>query len=83
MEQINEFNPPPNPAKITDPRAKGYIKKFGQVAWEVDALKPPIMEKIVRDSIEETIDMVLYNSVLQEENNDKGIINKMVNDLNK
>jgi hypothetical protein len=26
MEQIEQYNPPPNPAKITDPRAVKYIK---------------------------------------------------------
>jgi hypothetical protein len=38
-EQVKAYNPPPNPAKITDPRAKGYIEKFGPVSWEVDALR--------------------------------------------
>ena len=39
-EQIDEFNPPPNPAKITDPRAGWYIEEHGDVSWEVDALPP-------------------------------------------
>jgi len=28
-EQIKKYNPPPNPAKVTDPRAKWYIQKYG------------------------------------------------------
>ncbi len=32
MEQIKKFNPPPNPAKLKDPRGTGYIKKYGNVA---------------------------------------------------
>lgn len=47
MEQIKEFKPPPNPAKITDPRAAWYIKRFGKVSWEVDALPPETMIEIV------------------------------------
>ena len=38
MDQIKEYRPPHNPAKITDPRAKGYVKIYGQRSWEVDAL---------------------------------------------
>lgn len=40
MEQIKQYNPPPNPAKITDKRAKEYIRQFGGMSWEVDALPP-------------------------------------------
>ena len=57
MEQIKQYNPPHNPAKITDPRAKGYIKKYGAISWEVDALRPEVMIKIVKGAIEENIDM--------------------------
>jgi hypothetical protein len=82
MEQIKQYNPPPNPAKITDPRAKKYIAEFGQVSWEVDALKPSIMEDIVENAIEKAIDMDVYNEVIEEENNDKETITKIVDSLN-
>jgi hypothetical protein len=39
MEQINEFNPPPNPAKITDPRSNWYIEKYGKTSWELNSTK--------------------------------------------
>ncbi len=35
QQQIKQYNPPPNPAKITDPRAKGYIVQYGNVSWEL------------------------------------------------
>lgn len=81
MEQINQYNPPPNPAKITDPRAKGYIDKFGQVSWEVDALKPAIMEDIVRNAISTTIDMDIYNDTLKFEAEEKDKIISMINSI--
>lgn len=34
--QITQYNPPPNPAKITDPRADAYIAKHGNSSWEVE-----------------------------------------------
>lgn len=71
MEQINEYTPPPNPAKITDPRAKDYIKKFGSVSWEVDALNPRTLNALLSNKIEENINMNLYNSVLEQEEIDK------------
>ncbi len=52
MPQIEDFNPPPNPAKLTDTRAKGYIKKHGtRSSWELDALEPAYIEEIITDSV--------------------------------
>lgn len=70
MQQIKLYNPPHNPAKITDPRAKGYIQKYGAVSWEVDALKPNVMVSIVKNAIEEIMDVDVYNEVLRTEEND-------------
>ncbi len=43
-EQIEKYSPPPNPAKITDSRAKWYIEKYGNKSWEVDALRPEVLQ---------------------------------------
>ena len=51
MDQIEEFNPPPNPAKITDSRAEAYIAQFGYESWELDALAPRTIVNLVRDAI--------------------------------
>lgn len=51
MNQIEKYNPPPNPAKLTDSRANGYIKEYGDESWELDALDP----KVIHDLIEKTV----------------------------
>lgn len=71
MEQIEEFSPPPNPAKIKDPRAKEYIEKYGGTSWEVDALNPKTLHKLVRENVEELIDMDLFNDKIRQEEKDK------------
>lgn len=70
MEQIRQYNPPENPAKFTDPRSDWYIKQFGTKSWEVDALKPDVMVRLVEAGIEERIDMDMYESMLSIERND-------------
>jgi hypothetical protein len=70
-EQIKTYNPPPNPAKVTDPRAKDYIKKFGRVSWEVDALNPKTLNQILTNSIENNIDLDLFYSIIDKEKKDK------------
>lgn len=71
MEQIREFNPPPNPAKITDPRAKWYIEKYGKTSWELDALPPRELIRLAENAVENIIDIDIYNEMLEEER--KGI----------
>jgi hypothetical protein len=68
-EQIETHNPPPNPAKITDPRAKNYIKEHGQVSWELDSLDPESLIEITEDGIAEFLDKEKYEEVIQKEKN--------------
>lgn len=71
MDQIRQYRPPNNPAKITDPRAKWYIEQHGAVSWEVDALRPDVMERIVENGILSSIDLEKYNAILEEEETEK------------
>lgn len=79
MAQIKQYNLPPNPAKITDPRAVGYIKKHGRISWEVDALNPDVLIGIVAANVEATIDMTKYQEVLKLEAKEKKAIQKFAN----
>lgn len=56
MDQIDELKPPPNPAKITDTRATGYIEKFGKESWELDALQPKYIVDLVNEAAGKHID---------------------------
>lgn len=51
MNQVRAYNPPPNPAKITDTRAKSYISRFGNESWELDALPPNDLADLIRDHV--------------------------------
>lgn len=66
-QQIKQFNLPPNPAKITDPRANEYIKQHGKTSWEVDALPPAELVSIVEKEIRSEINMKRFQSILGQE----------------
>jgi hypothetical protein len=55
-DQVKRYNPPPNPAKMTDSRAEGYVKTFGRDSWELDALEPQVIAKLVSDAIDDLRD---------------------------
>lgn len=67
MNQVDEFNPPPNPAKESDSRATKYIAVYGDTSWELDALEPSFIEKIIKDKIEGLIDWDTWNETGEEE----------------
>lgn len=56
MDQVEQHRPPPNPAKETDSRFAGYIARFGGESWELDALEPALLAKLVRDTVEGLLD---------------------------
>lgn len=81
MEQINKFHLPPNPAKITDPRAKKYIKEYGNISWEVDALQPSDLVKIIEFSLDDVIDTEQMQEVILKEGADKAKITEFIETL--
>lgn len=62
MDQIRALRPPENPAKITDSRAEGYIQRFGSSSWELDAIEPKRLSKLVEDAVTELIDAKLWKA---------------------
>lgn len=65
--QIEEFQPPPNPAKITDSRAKAYIAEFGPESWELDALEPAVIVGLIRSTILGVRDADAWDAQVEQE----------------
>ena len=64
MDQIETYRPPPNFAKLTDTRAKGYIKRYGQNSWELDALEPTVLAALIEDTVTAYRDERLWEEAL-------------------
>lgn len=71
MEQIEAYNPPPNPAKITDSRASQYIRKYGYESWELDALEPQMLNELITNEVTALRDDSLYYQVCEREKKEK------------
>lgn len=56
MDQVEQYEPPPNPAKITDSRYEGYAALHGEESWELDALEPTVLAQLVRDEVATLVD---------------------------
>lgn len=67
MDQVEEHDPPPNPAKITDSRAGGYIAEFGPESWELDALDPATLAGLIRETVESVREEDAWEATLAQE----------------
>lgn len=75
-EQIEEHEPPPNPAKSTDSRYNKYELENGTTSWEVDSLPPQVLDAVLRKSIESFVKHAIYDAVLEREEEDKELLKK-------
>jgi hypothetical protein len=56
MNQVEQYQPPPNPAKLTDTRAGDYIQMYGVSSWELDALDPATLSSIILQAVDQLVD---------------------------
>ncbi len=67
MDQVEEYQPPENPTKLSDTRATKYIEEFGYSSWELDALEPAILAKLINDKILELRNDTLYEKQFEQQ----------------
>lgn len=71
MEQIRTYNPPPNPTKLSDARASGYIEEYGYECWELDALEPSVITELIKTEVVQLEDVELFKEIEEKEEIDK------------
>ena len=67
MDQVEAYDPPPNPAKLTDSRCAGYINEYGDESWELDALNPRTLRDLISEKVHEYRDEDTYGEVIAQE----------------
>jgi hypothetical protein len=77
MDQITQYNPPPNPTKLTDSRSTGYIKEFGNDCWELDALEPKVIAALIKKNSLKYRDAKKYNELIKKEAQEKALLDEL------
>ena len=77
-DQVEEYDPPPNPAKLTDTRADKYVKEYGDSSWELDALEPRVIRDLIRDTVDEFIDHDLMQATKDQEAKYRKVLENVV-----
>lgn len=73
-DQVTRYNPPPNPAKVSDSRSASYIAQHGTSSWELDALEPNVINTLIQTEASALIDSTLMDERREQEASDKEIL---------
>ena len=65
-DQVQHYGLPPNPTKPADPRFQGYIAEYGNECWELDAIEPVELQRMVSAAIRNHIDFNIWNQTLEQ-----------------
>lgn len=77
MDQVDQYNPPPSPAKVSDSRAKDYIQQYGHDSWELDALDPNTISNLISDRVMKLRDETLWQEKVALEEQHKEQLKEM------
>lgn len=77
FDQIEQYNPPPNPAKTTDARYQSYAGKYGDESWELDALEPRVIVDLIREAVEDRIDRDAWEEALERQKTGRDQLGKV------
>ena len=74
MDQVEEYDPPPNPAKSTDARFEGYLAEHGDSSWELDALDPATLSTLIEEEVGALCDDDLMNEAIEREGTERELV---------
>jgi len=81
MDQIEQYNPPPNPAKVTDSRFEQYLRDFGPDSWELDALEPSVINDLIRTHVDDIRDDDLFDEAHARYEMDCDTLDQIIDNL--
>jgi len=74
MDQIEQYQPPPNPAKTTDSRYAEYRAEYGDDSWELDALDPHVLADLITEAVSEHTEQDKREVLIKEQEADRRLI---------
>lgn len=84
VSQVDQYNPPPNPARETDSRHDMFIEMMaehgrdGDESWELDALDPQVIQDLMEDAVRRIRDEAAWDVMLQQNTEDLRVLDDMI-----
>lgn len=82
FDQVRQYDLIPNPTKVTDSRAAGYMARYGDECWELDAIEPDELVRLVHEAAEvEVTDWDAWNELKDQDEKEREEIRKAIEEL--
>jgi hypothetical protein len=82
-DQIEQWQPPENPAKETDARFAQYRARYGESSWELDAIEPRVLADLVKEAVYKYRDVDKWDEEINRERKMKRELQKFVDNYGK
>lgn len=77
IDQVRQYNPPPNPAKETDSRSGSYVAEFGRQSWELDALDPVLIHQLIERELRAIIVLAAWEESVAKQRKERAQLKKV------
>ncbi|MBU4056232.1 MAG: hypothetical protein KKA41_17895 [Proteobacteria bacterium] len=78
LDQIRQYSIPPIMSKKTDKRRAAFVAEHGDVAAELDALPLPVLQEMIKTSIEASMDLEALAETREEELEDRDVLEALL-----
>lgn len=80
-DQISQYKPPPNPAKVTDSRYEAYVAEYGINSWELDALDPRTIHQLITKTIKRLTNKIARKHLIEKQEEERSMLWRLANNF--
>lgn len=81
LDQIEQYNPPPNPAKVKDSRYAAYVAEYGNESWELDALDPRIINDLIIEQVDSLTNLAARQRLVKKQERQRKELQNIVDNF--
>ena len=74
LAQVSQYNLPHDFTKAKDSRAKKHIERYGDIAVELDALRPEVLRQMIVSAVETVLDMDALRTIRATEQREQATL---------
>lgn len=81
LDQIKQYNPPPNPAKVKDSRYAAYVADYGNESWELDALDPRTINDLIIKQVDSLTNLAARRRLVKKQESQRKELQNIVDNF--
>ena len=80
-EQVDKYELPPQRVKADDTRTPKFVEKHGNQCYELDALPPLVLDKLISDNITKHLDIDKFNQSIFRQDSERAMLRELIDSI--